>query len=75
MGVLFRGVSSLKYVAYNKSNPGQSLELDLNFAVNEKPDKANIYNSRFVTLYDVYPNPAIDDAICCLQVEERTSEG
>ncbi len=54
--------STLRYLAYNKSNPGQSLEVDLNFDVEEKPDKATIYNSRFITLYDVYPNPAVEAA-------------
>jgi hypothetical protein len=54
--------SSLRYLAYNKSNPGQSIEVDLNFDVEERPDKATIYNSRFITLYDVYPNPAVEAA-------------
>ena len=54
--------SSLRYLAYNKSNPGQSIEVHLNFNVEEKPDKATIYNSRFITLYDVYPNPAVEAA-------------
>jgi len=54
--------SSLQYIAFNKSNPGQSLEVTLNFNVEEKLGKANIYNSRLITLYDVYPNPAVEYA-------------
>src|SRR5688572_7481593 len=55
--------SSLQYIAFNKSNPGQSLEVNLNFTVEEKlGGKTNIYNSRHITLYDVYPNPAIEHA-------------
>jgi len=54
--------SSLRYICFNKSNPSQSLAVDLNFDVEEKPDKATIYNSRFITLYDVYPNPAVEEA-------------
>ena len=54
--------SSLRYLAYNKSNPNQSLEVDLNFNVEEKLGKANIYSSRHITVYDVYPNPAVDHA-------------
>jgi hypothetical protein len=30
--------------------------------VEEKPSRANIYNSRQIVLYDVYPNPAVDYA-------------
>jgi hypothetical protein len=54
--------SSLRYIAYNKSNPAQSIDLDLNFVVEEKPEKTALYNSRQVTLYDVYPNPAVEHA-------------
>ena len=70
-GGLVSGVSSLKYIAYNKLNPGQSLEVDLNFAVSEKPEKVNIYASRHVTLYDVYPNPAIDHANVAYKLENE----
>ncbi|WP_276369533.1 T9SS type A sorting domain-containing protein [Chryseolinea sp. H1M3-3] len=54
--------STLRYIAYNKSNPSQALDLDLNFNVEEKTDKATIYQSRYITLYDVYPNPAVEQA-------------
>ena len=60
---LVSGESSLKYVAYSKSNPSQSVEFELNFTVEEKPEKQNIYSSRFVTLHDVYPNPVVDQAV------------
>ncbi len=59
---LVSGESALKYVVYNRSNPNQYLEFELNFNVVEKPEKENIYSSRFVTLKDVYPNPAVDQA-------------
>jgi hypothetical protein len=62
-GGLVSGESSLKYLAYNKSNPSQSVEFELNFSVEEKPEKQNIYNSRFITLHDVYPNPVVDQAV------------
>jgi hypothetical protein len=38
------------------------VEVELNFEVEEKPDKATIYNSRHITVYDVYPNPAVEEA-------------
>jgi len=59
---LVSGESALRYVAFNKYNPGHSIEFDLNFVVEEKPEKQNIYTSRFVTLKDVYPNPVTDHA-------------
>lgn len=60
---LVSGESSVSYVAYCKSNPGNSVEFSLNFTVEEKPEKQNIYSSRFMTLHDVYPNPVVDHAI------------
>ena len=60
---LVSGESSIKYLVYNKSNPAQSIEFELNFNVEEKPEKENIYSSRFITLHDVYPNPVVDQAV------------
>jgi len=60
---LVSGESSVSYVAYCKSNPGNSVEFSLNFTVEEKPEKQNIYSSRFMTLHDVYPNPVVDHAV------------
>jgi hypothetical protein len=59
---LVPGVSSVRYIAFSKSNPGHTLEFDINFAVEEKPEKQTIYNSKDITLHDVYPNPVIDNA-------------
>jgi hypothetical protein len=59
---LVPGISSLRYLVYNKSNPAEVLEFDLNFIVDEKPEKSFIYDSRYITLQDVYPNPAVDYA-------------
>jgi hypothetical protein len=59
---LVPGISSVKYLAYNKSNPTQTIEFELNFTVDEKPEKPAIYASRFITVNNVYPNPATDHA-------------
>lgn len=55
---LVPGISTVKYLAYNKANPAEMLELYLNFIVEEKPSHNNLYASRYITLQDVYPNPA-----------------
>jgi hypothetical protein len=60
-GGLVPGVSSVTYIAFNKSIPGQVFEFEVNFSVDEKL-KENIYQSRHIQLHDVYPNPAIDHA-------------
>lgn len=54
--------SILRYLVFNRSNPNQSLDIDLNFTIEDKRDIATIYNSRHITLYDIFPNPASDAA-------------
>jgi hypothetical protein len=55
---LVPGESSVKYIAYNRYNPSESVEFDLNFTVEEKPAKQSIYSSPQISIHDVYPNPA-----------------
>ncbi len=59
---LLPAVSSLRYSVYNKANPVESVEFDLNMMVNEITERKSIYDSKFITLHDVYPNPAIETA-------------
>lgn len=59
---LVPGISSLRYIAYNRSDPSQVVEFNLDFVVEEKPQRSPIYNSTSVALQDVYPNPAADFA-------------
>ena len=60
---LVSGLSSVKYVVYNKSSPSQSIEFEVNFAVEERAEKQSIYTSKYITLKDVYPNPVVDLAL------------
>lgn len=60
---LVSGESVVKYQVYNRLHPSQPVEFDLNFNVEERPQKQNIYSSRYVTLHDVYPNPVVDQAV------------
>jgi hypothetical protein len=60
---LVSGESLIRYQVYNRIYPGQPVEFDLNFNVEERPEKEHIYSSRYVTLHDVYPNPVVDQAV------------
>lgn len=60
---LVSGESSFKFLAFNKALPGHTVEFELNFEIEEKPEKQSIYSSRSITLHDVYPNPVIDHAV------------
>jgi hypothetical protein len=59
---LVEGFSEVKYVVFNKANPGESNQIELNFVVEGKPEKSSIYKSRYITIHDVYPNPVTDHA-------------
>jgi hypothetical protein len=59
---LSSGISSVRYSVYNKANPSESVEFDLNVIVDEMTERKSVYNSKFITLHDVYPNPAIETA-------------
>ena len=59
---LVEGFSAVKYVIYNKANLNENRQFELNFVVEGKPEKSNIYTSRYITIHDVYPNPVIDRA-------------
>ena len=59
---LTEGFSSVKYHVYNKSNPAEISQLDLNFIVEAKRERNHIYSSQLITLHDVYPNPIITSA-------------
>jgi hypothetical protein len=66
------GASTAKYLIFNKSAPSEAVEFDLNFTVDERPEKISIYVSDQVILYDVYPNPVKDHAIAEYRVlDER----
>ena len=59
---LVEGFSAVKYLVYNKSNPAESRQFELNFMVEGRTEKSNIYTSRYITIHDVYPNPVTDRA-------------
>lgn len=59
---LVPGISSVRYIAYNKSAPSHPVEFDLTFSIDEKPEKQKLYTSRAIAVHDVYPNPATDQA-------------
>lgn len=68
-GGLVSGESTVKYTIYNKANTSEFIEFETNFIVEEKPEKQSIYNSRYITLHDVYPNPVTDHAFVDYKIQ------
>jgi hypothetical protein len=59
---LANGISSVKYVVFNRQNTTENIEVDLNFSVEERTSKEDVYTSNHIILHDVYPNPVVDYA-------------
>jgi hypothetical protein len=59
---LANGFSSVKYLVFNRLNPSENLEFHLDFAVEERSAKEDIFTHPHIVLHDVYPNPIVDYA-------------
>lgn len=61
-GGLISEHSILRYIAFNRAAPSQSVEFELNFSIEEKSNRNKVYESRFISVNDIYPNPCTDHA-------------
>lgn len=59
---LANGISSARYMVFNRYNSAEIFEFDLNFAVEERSAKEDIFTHPHIVLHDVYPNPVVDYA-------------
>lgn len=59
---LASGISSVTYAVLNRYNSAENLEFDLNFSVEERSAKEDIYSSPHIVVHEVYPNPVVDYA-------------
>lgn len=60
---LVPGNSSVKFLIYNVANTSESVEVEINYSINEKEKEGILYASDAVELSDVFPNPVRDKAI------------
>lgn len=59
---LANGVSSAKYLVFNRYNHGETTELNLNFAIEERLGQEDVFSNGHIILHEVYPNPIRDVA-------------
>ena len=55
--------NSLKFEVFPKSSPAQSVEHTIGLSIEEKASKTFIFQSKEITVHDVYPNPVVDQAL------------
>jgi Secretion system C-terminal sorting domain len=49
--------SNIKFEVFPKGNPHDALERSINVSIEEKPGKSFIFQSKEITIQDIYPNP------------------
>ena len=64
--------NSIKFEVFPKSNPTQAMEHSLGLSIEEKVSKNFVFQSRDITVHDVYPNPVIDQAFIDYKLHNET---
>ena len=58
---LVTGVTNLRFEIYTKGTP-QALDHHISVQIDEKREASFVFQSRDITIHDVYPNPVVDHA-------------
>ncbi len=70
---LVPGISSIKYLIYNRDNPAESLVYEVQYTIEEKDVSKSLFSSSKIRLNDIYPNPVTEFAIIDYQlINENT---
>lgn len=60
---LVEGYSTVRYLIFDRDNPGDAVEYEITYAIEDVSEKKIIFTSEDVRINDVYPNPVVDFAI------------
>lgn len=60
---LVPGISSVKYLIYNRDNPSEAVEYEVNYTIEENDEGKLLFSSADVKLKDIYPNPVTEYAV------------
>ncbi len=55
-------LNSFRFEVFPRGNPAIGIEHAFSLAVDEKPAKSLVFQSKDITIHDIYPNPVIDQA-------------
>lgn len=65
-------VNVLRFEVFARTSPNQAMEHTLTLAIEEKPTKSLVFQSRDITINDVYPNPVVDQAFIDYRIHNET---
>lgn len=60
---LVAGISTVKYLIYDRDNPSETIEYEINYTVEEEVNPNAIFNTPEIRINEVYPNPVREFAI------------
>ena len=55
-------LNSFRFEVFPRGNPALGIEHAFSVAVEEKPAKSLVFQSKDITVHDIYPNPVVDQA-------------
>jgi hypothetical protein len=59
---LIAGQGNFRFEVFVRGNPRETIEYNVGILVGEKPSKDLVFQSKEITIHDVYPNPVTDAA-------------
>ncbi len=59
---LLTTTNSFRFEVYQRGNPTMGAEHSFSLSIEEKPQKSLVFQSKDITIHDVYPNPVTDMA-------------
>lgn len=60
---LVAGISTVKYLIYDRDNPSEPIEYEINYIVEEAVSASVVFNTPQIRINEVYPNPVREFAI------------
>jgi len=65
---LVSGQNNIRFEIFAKGMPHDFIEHNVNISIDEKLAKTLVFKSKDITIHDVYPNPAVDQAFVDYQI-------
>lgn len=69
---LLTGQNSIQFEVFPQLNPIEAVEHNVNISINEKASKVFVFQSKEITVNDVYPNPVFDHAFIDYKIHNET---
>lgn len=69
---LVTGQNNIRFEFFVKGQPNDLIDYSVTIAIDEKQAKQLVFRSKEITLHDVYPNPATDQAFIDYQLHNET---